>query len=71
VAPAPGKITLPRVTQAADETDVLCEQFHFLLEHALEAAHMASHKSTCRDCRRYRLLNKVLMQPFKEKRKNK
>jgi hypothetical protein len=52
---------LPRVTQPADEADVMCEQFEFLLDHVAEGGLCG-----CPACQRYVRTRAILLEVFGE-----
>ncbi len=58
------QIELPRVTQPADEAEVMHEQLDYLIEHAAEAGQCG-----CSECQRYARVRAALLSIFDEREK--
>ena len=59
------QVEVPRLTESADETDILREQLEYLIGHAARNAQCG-----CSECRRYLRVRDALLEIFTEPPRN-
>ena len=55
------QLELERIPEAADESDILCEQLDYLIEHRAEGVQCG-----CSECQRYLRVRTILLEIFDE-----